>query len=240
MAEEHATGGDEEIFVYMGGEQEVPMGVKHVRVDKSVTAIPRRAFYRRRNLEYVLLHDSVDRVEERSFKECTSLRGLNMPGVREIDLSALYGCTALTDVRMPAIERIGQLAFYKCPLRRITMPLKDDLMMEDGFFRCPNLATVDIADRVQIRNTISSLHMEVWRNEMKAEIDRINLVLPTIPSEQKTEAIQQWIKSAYHMMAFYRDQHEALLGEILPLILNLGLPREVISENVMPFLSLTD
>ena len=120
------------------------------------------------------------------------------------------------------------------------MPLKDDLMMEDGFFRCPNLATVDIADRVQIRNTISSLHMEVWRNEMKAEIDRINLVLPTIPSEQKTEAIQQWIKYAYHMMAFYRDQHEALLGEILPLILNLGLPREVISENVMPFLSLTD
>eukprot|EP00985_Skeletonema_marinoi_P011258 scaffold5329_cov126-Skeletonema_marinoi.AAC.13 len=41
---------DDEIFVYMGGDQVVPMDVKRVRIDKSVKIIPTRAFQGRTRL----------------------------------------------------------------------------------------------------------------------------------------------------------------------------------------------
>ena len=41
---------EEMIFIYMGGDQFVPRDVRRVRIDKSVTIIPRRAFEFRRRL----------------------------------------------------------------------------------------------------------------------------------------------------------------------------------------------
>jgi hypothetical protein len=43
------------------------------------------------------------------------------------------------------------------------------------------LSRVDILAE-GIHKTISSFHMESWRNEMKDEIDRINQTLPNILS----------------------------------------------------------
>jgi hypothetical protein len=54
----------DEIFVYMGGEQEVPRDVRRVRIDKSVQIIPRRAFSYREFLFYVLFHDEIEIIEE--------------------------------------------------------------------------------------------------------------------------------------------------------------------------------
>ena len=47
MAED---GGDDDIFVYMGGDQVVPEDVRRVRIDKSVKIIPSWAFEYREHL----------------------------------------------------------------------------------------------------------------------------------------------------------------------------------------------
>ncbi len=72
---EEARDVDDEIFVYMGGDQEVPDGVRRVRIHLSVKIIRARAFYRRRNLIYVEFHDGIEIIEEDAFYWCLSLSG---------------------------------------------------------------------------------------------------------------------------------------------------------------------
>jgi hypothetical protein len=55
-----ADGGD--IFVYVGGEQEVPLDVTHVIIDRSVKIIPERAFIRRTKLVSVETHDDLEKI----------------------------------------------------------------------------------------------------------------------------------------------------------------------------------
>ena len=90
----------------------------------------------------------------------------------------------LVDMDLPEdLETIEDSAFDYCKhLRRITMPLKDD-MIEDVsvFFDCLNLTSVDLVGG--IHKTVASLHLESWR-----KINRINQTLPTIEL-LKTEAI---------------------------------------------------
>ena len=72
------------ISVYLGGEQEVPDDVTHVIIDKSVKIIPRMAFYYRRQLLSVETHDGLEKVKGQAFDGCHSLRGIKLPGVREM------------------------------------------------------------------------------------------------------------------------------------------------------------
>ena len=44
---------DDEIFVYMGGDQRVPDGVRRARIHQDVKIIPARAFQLRIQLVYV-------------------------------------------------------------------------------------------------------------------------------------------------------------------------------------------
>ena len=50
------------IFVYLGGEQEVPADVTHVIIDRSVKIIPRHAFNGRTKLVSVEFHDGVEKL----------------------------------------------------------------------------------------------------------------------------------------------------------------------------------
>jgi len=119
-----ADNGGHNIFVYTGGEQEVPAGVTHVRIDRSVKIIPRRAFYRRANLVSVETHDGIEIIEKYAFLICTSLRGIKLPGVKVIEVEAFYDCRALTYVEFgDKLETIGGNAFGECDsLRSINMP----------------------------------------------------------------------------------------------------------------------
>eukprot|EP00986_Skeletonema_menzelii_P016320 scaffold14295_cov108-Skeletonema_menzelii.AAC.1 len=68
MAEE-ARAANDEIFVYMGGDQRVPQRVRRARIHKSVKIVPKRAFFLRRQLIYVEFHDDIEIIEEEAF-EC--------------------------------------------------------------------------------------------------------------------------------------------------------------------------
>eukprot|EP00986_Skeletonema_menzelii_P014563 scaffold9775_cov169-Skeletonema_menzelii.AAC.1 len=251
MAE--AQGDEEEIFVYMGGDQQVPWGVRRARIHKSVKIVPRGAFQYRAQLIYVEFHDDIEIIEERAFRDCESLKGsIKLLGVRIVKEWAFHHCIRVTDVefgdqletiencafsrgtalkkiKMPTVRTVGECAFYYCSelsdvefgegletlqrgaffhcpkLKRIALPLKDNMIEDRVFGECPMLTTVDMVGG--IHNTVASLHLESWRNEMMDEINRINQVLPTITGD-KTPAIQQWMGSAFHRLDHYKTEHQ--------------------------------
>eukprot|EP00986_Skeletonema_menzelii_P010833 scaffold5410_cov112-Skeletonema_menzelii.AAC.3 len=255
------------IFVYMGGDQEVPDWVTHAVIDPSVKIVPSMAFYNRRQLVSVIFHDDVEIIEAAAFNWCVSLRGIKLLGVREIGLRAFHGCTALSDVefgdrletvgvhafqyctslrsiKMQSVrtiqesafgycyqlidaefgidlETIGVDSFYNCHrLQRIAVPLKDNLFPLDTdeqwynqFNGCDDLEKVDIVGAEAINNTISSLLLESWRDELNQEIDRINQELPDTQAHEKTDLIRLWIRSVIDRMEHYKVEHNRLLKE---------------------------
>jgi hypothetical protein len=282
MADALLNGGDDggdDIFVYTGGEQEVPDDVRRAKIDESIDTIPRRAFADCEQLIEVEGHDKLKKIEEAAFLRCRSLRRvMKMNGVIEIEYHAFLGCYALRDlefdkleiignssfvfcnslrsINLPSVRRIGQCAFqeckaltdavlgeemegigtagggafYKCTaLRRIAIPLKDNLIVEDGAFDgCENLSSVDIIGAVH--KTISSLHMKRWRDEMKEEIDGINQTLPEISANEKTDAIEQWLDRILDRMEHYKAEHQQLLKDAMTL-LELALWKANLDEN---------
>eukprot|EP00984_Skeletonema_dohrnii_P005422 scaffold1907_cov73-Skeletonema_dohrnii-CCMP3373.AAC.13 len=89
MAEAQEADG---IFVYMGGDQEVPRDVRRVRIDKSVKIIPRLAFEGRRRLIYIEFHDGIEIIGEWAFAHCQLLRIVKLLGVKIIKEGAFNNC----------------------------------------------------------------------------------------------------------------------------------------------------
>jgi hypothetical protein len=253
---------DDNIFVYMGGDQEVPWDVTHIRVHESVKIITRMAFSNSKHLVSIEMHDGVEIIEKEAFEDCISLRRIKLPGVRVIEDDAFWYCTALEEVefsdkletigewafrctslrsiKMPKVRIIGMDAFYDCKqlteavlsedlerivgraflhcphLRRIAMPLKDNLLDKGVFDECWNLSQVNLVGG--IHKTISSLLLDSWRNEMNDEIDSINRDLPNITSYQKTGAIQEWMENVLIGLEHYKVEHYVLLKELTTLL----------------------
>ncbi len=263
----NVDGGD--IFVYTGGEQQVPRDVKRVRIAENIDTILAETFRECHQLIEVEGHNRLRKVEQYAFYRCRRLRRVrNMIGVIEIEDYAFSSCTSLSEhslgalaffnleiigegafmncnslrlVNMPSIKRVGRDAFQNCRilhvvfgkdlerivdnaflgcrvLRRITIPLKDNLIIESNAFKnCKHLSRVDIlAGRIQ--TTISSLHMKSWRKEMQKEIDFINQTLPSIRVTEKTRIIGEWITSVLQRMEHYKTEHQTLLKEAMTLL----------------------
>jgi hypothetical protein len=132
------------IFVYTGGEQEVPADVTHVIIDRSVKIIPELAFQNRRKLVSVEMHNGVEIIGEYAFNECRSLRRLKMLGVVEVGGMAFFYCKALTDVEFgDKMEIIGGGAFHSChSLRSIKIPTVRTIQ-ELAFCGCEQLTDVE-------------------------------------------------------------------------------------------------
>jgi len=134
-----------DIFVYTGGNQDVPFDVTHVRIDQSVNVIPSRAFFGRRCLVSVDTHDGIDKVETSAFQGCRSLRGIKLPGVREIEYAAFIYCTAMTSVEFSGkLETIGGFAFHGTSLRKIWMPSVRTVELS-AFRHCKQLTDLELS-----------------------------------------------------------------------------------------------
>jgi len=123
--------------------------------------------------------NELETIGDIAFKNC-SLRNINIPSTRTIEQFAFCLCTSLTDVEFgDELETIGLCAFLCCfSLRRIAIPLKDNLLSFDEEFQnytqfhgCEELATVEIVWGGEIHNIVSHLSLKSWRNEMNQEIN---------------------------------------------------------------------
>ena len=194
---------------------------------KSVVEIDELAFYFCENLEPVEFGDMLETIGNSVFTGCTSLKHLKLPSIITIGDSAFASCTRLTDIDLSErLERIGTGAFYNCKsLQRIAVPLKRDLFKFSDishkysqFDKCEQLTTIDLVGGTLINKTIASFHMESWRTDMIAEINRMNQVLPNTPTYDKTEEIKQWMDSVIDKMDHYKVEHRRYIKEGISLL----------------------
>ncbi len=206
-----------------------------------VRVIGRMAFDTCTALEDVEFGDKLEIIDWHAFICCYSLRHINIPKVRVIEHYAFSNCKQLIDVDLSEdLEIIKGGAFGNCPrLRRIALPLKSIIFQNDhdedtedglgvfyepeyvrdeGFlvasssgWGSPELSRVDLVGAAGIHKTISSLHLQSWRNEINDDIDRINRVLPNTPISEKTATIQQWMERVLQRIEHYKLEHYSLL-----------------------------
>ena len=186
-------------------------------------------------------------VGECIFEFCISLRSINLSSVRIVDGFVFNGCTALTDVKFGnKLERIDHCAFLCChSLQRITIPLKDGLITDDGIFAgCSRLKYVDLVEG-ELHETIAALQLEEWRNDMNREIASINRILPATYAGSdeddneggKARAMRRWIRSVLRKINHYQAQHQRILDEAEN-TLQLDLPQDIATNSILPFLAL--
>ena len=70
----NGVGDDDDIFVYTGGEQQVPRDVRRVRIAENVDTIPAWKFSNCRQLIEVEGHEKIRKIEDGAFYGCHSLR----------------------------------------------------------------------------------------------------------------------------------------------------------------------
>ena len=148
---EAAQEDDDEIFVYMGGDQRVPERVRRARIHRSVKIVRANAFRSRLNLISVEIHDGVEIIEACAFYGCTLLRGpINLLGIKIIKETAFSNCGVLTDVEFgDKLETIEQYAFYYCTsLSSITMP-SIGTIGECAFYNCEQLTDLELPEGLE-------------------------------------------------------------------------------------------
>ena len=191
---------------------------------KSVVEIDNSAFYKCDNLEYVEFGDRLETIKGSAFAFCP-LKHLKLPSIISIEGSVFWRCESLVDIELSErLESIGECAFYFCKrLQRIAIPLKRNLFVfiENDeryapFLNCEQLTTVDLVGG--IHETVASLHMESWRVEMIAEINRINQVLPNTLADEKTDEIQRWMETVMDKMDHYKSEHCRYVREGITLL----------------------
>ncbi len=147
---DHADDGDNnDVFVFMGGDQRVPQHVRYVRVHKSVKIIRLKAFGWCKNLVSIEIHDGVEIIVEYAFYCCTSLIEINLSGVRVIGKKAFAGCRALEDVEFgDKLETIAEYAFADTALKIAKLP-KVRVIGNFAFKECYQLTHAELSEDLE-------------------------------------------------------------------------------------------
>jgi hypothetical protein len=111
-----------EYYVFTGRER-VPRHITHVLIDNGLNFVPAQAFWQHPNIQEVICHDGVVRIEEAAFSRCPRLRRVIMPGVKFLQDDVFYDCGALTYIECGKLEIIAMVALGLCKsLRSIDLP----------------------------------------------------------------------------------------------------------------------
>ena len=190
-------------------------------------------------------------IKELAFSCCKSLRSIDLPSIRIVERWAFNECEALMDVKFGSkLESIEEGVFMGCTsLERITIPLKDGLITDDDIFQaCGKLKHVDFFGG-ELHEFVDALLLEDWKYDIGDEIDSINQILPDVSAGwleddnvfedygQKARVIRWWITVVLGKIDHYKSKHQRILNEA-GTTLQLALPREIVMNNVLPFLAL--
>ena len=152
-----------------------------------------------------------------AFCKCTLLTHIEIPKAAEIEELAFAKCPHLKNVDLAGVRKIGRGAFLGCPsLERVELPLfnldVDDAIGSRAFDGCKKLTTIDLTE--DVHETVSSLGLECWRNQMKEKISRINRVHhPNTTPENRTQQLEAWMMMVHDGMEHCKREHQNLLRE---------------------------
>lgn len=96
------------------------------------------------------LPDSLKKILEDSFRNCTKLKSVEFPGnLVEIGDWAFEMCPILEEVIFSdSIEKIGTCAFLECPVKKVVIPESMKDIVEQTFYECEELEIVVIGGNV--------------------------------------------------------------------------------------------
>ncbi len=192
----------------------------------SIKVVEEDAFEECENLIDVIFGSKLERIEKLVFNNCTSLERIAIPlkdGIITRD-NIFRGCENLNHVDL--VDRA--------------------LLTYDDIFDI-DLSRVDLVEGA-LHETIAALQLEEWRKDMREEIDSINQILPNLyaggwdddlnvfPGD-KAGAIRRWIRSVLGKVIHYKAEHGSVL-DYAATTLQLALPRDIVMNNVLPFLAL--
>ena len=101
------------------------------------------SFAKNENIEEVIIPNSVTRISNSAFRDCTNLKKLTLPdSVTDVGYDAFEGCENLTDVTLPA-EQV-----YNIPKKNLTTVVINGGTILGGLGRCEKITSVTIADSV--------------------------------------------------------------------------------------------
>ena len=118
-----------------------------IPTDGSVTSIGEAAFHNCRELQSIIIPDSVILIGGGAFYDCKELQSIIIPdSVILIDRGAFYGCSSLTEITISSnVTSIGDVAFLGCSsLTEITIPSNVTSIGDSAFLGCSNLVAVTI------------------------------------------------------------------------------------------------
>ena len=138
-----------DVYIYRGGR--APQHIIHARIDTSVDEIEEGAFEDCENLLTVDTHDGIRRVGARAFKNCISLRHINLKLAVEIGHYAFDKCENLESVEFgDRLETIGNCAFRECTsLEHLKLP-SIVTIGRCAFWSCERLIDIELSKRLEL------------------------------------------------------------------------------------------
>ena len=112
-----------------------------------VNDIPDGAFYNCKNLNHIIISNSLNRIGQYSFYNCSNLRNMVLPQtLKKIEQSAFKGCSHLFWMDLPnEIRDIGKCSFMNCRgLMAIDLPVRLKIINDSLFAGCSKLMQIII------------------------------------------------------------------------------------------------
>ena len=158
---------------------------KECTVPEGTEVIAKNAFNFCRNLERIVLPDTVRRMEEGSFFHCSALREFCLPkNIPQIPEWAFSGCSGLKTFTIPSsVKSVSDFAFAECDgLEEVSLPECLDYLGAFVFAGCMSLKKARVPD--EIGNMGDNIFMDCpVEKELPEEFQ-------SIPPE---EMIQEWL-----------------------------------------------
>lgn len=116
-----------------------------------IKSIPKELFCGCTALETVVLGDRITNISDWAFAGCSSLKNIDLSGIRRIGEYAFIDCSSLKSVEFPQIEYINERAFLGCDgLTSVVLPAID--YTESGakyvFANCGNIKEVILSEGI--------------------------------------------------------------------------------------------
>ena len=121
--------------------------------DLPVVAVDKEAFYMNKNIERVVLPDSITQIKESAFLGCSNLKEIVLPAkLTTISDSAFSGCFNLEKIVLPnKLKKIGVAAFKDChKITNIVFPNTLKEIHKSAFNSCKGLNEVIIPKGVSL------------------------------------------------------------------------------------------
>ena len=150
-----------------------------------VTKIADNAFSRCKNLETVVLPDSITEIGWGAFYECTKLTNIKIPdNVTAIEQKTFSYCENLTEVVLSEnITTIGHIAFTNCSqLTEIELPSNLKNIGSSAFSYCENLSQIEIPQNV------TSIGYAAFRNCYNIK----HILIPLNVTELDNNVFENW------------------------------------------------